>query len=69
MVEEGVGVREIDRAMRDFGFPVGPITLLDEVGIDVGAKINKILKEPFAARGVTLSSKGEALVEAGLFRP
>ena len=65
MVEEGVGVREIDRAMRDFGFPVGPITLLDEVGIDVGAKINKVLKEPFAARGITLSSKGEQLVEAG----
>ena len=65
MVEEGVGVREIDRAMRDFGFPVGPITLLDEVGIDVGAKINKVLKEPFAARGITLSGKGEQLVEAG----
>ena len=65
MVEEGVPVREIDRAMRDFGFPVGPLTLLDEVGIDVGAKINKVLKEPFAARGITLSSRGEALVEAG----
>ena len=65
MAEEGVGVREIDRAMRDFGFPVGPITLLDEVGIDVGAKINKVLKEPFAARGITLSGKGDALVEAG----
>ncbi len=65
LVEEGVGVRDIDKAMRDFGFPVGPIALLDEVGIDVGAKINKVLKEPFAARGITLSSRGEALVEAG----
>ncbi len=65
MLGEGVGVREIDRAMRDFGFPVGPITLLDEVGIDVGAKINKVLKEPFAVRGITLSTQGEALVEAG----
>lgn len=65
MVEEGVEVREIDRAMQDFGFPVGPITLLDEVGIDVGAKINRVLEAPFAARGVALSSRGEALVEAG----
>ncbi len=65
MLGEGVGVREVDKAMRDFGFPVGPITLLDEVGIDVGAKINKVLKEPFAARGITLSIQGEALVEAG----
>ncbi len=65
LVEEGVGVRDIDKAMRDFGFPVGPIALLDEVGIDVGVKINKVLKEPFAARGITLSSRGEVLVEAG----
>lgn len=65
MVEEGVGVRDLDRAMRDFGFPVGPITLLDEVGIDVGAKINEVLREPFAARGVTLSTKGDELVNAG----
>lgn len=65
LVEEGVGVRDLDRAMRDFGFPVGPITLLDEVGIDVGAKINKVLEKPFAARGVTLSTKGDELVNAG----
>ena len=29
----------LDGALLDFGFPVGPITLLDEVGIDVRAKI------------------------------
>ena len=66
MVEEGVSVQAIDRAMRDFGFPVGPITLLDEVGIDVGAKINKVLREPFAARGIVLSDKGEALMDDGI---
>ena len=65
LAEEGVNIRDLDRAMRDFGFPVGPITLLDEVGIDVGAKINKVLKEPFGARGITLSVKGDALVQAG----
>lgn len=66
LVEEGVSIQRIDRAMRDFGFPVGPITLLDEVGIDVGAKINKVLREPFAARGITLSDKGEMLMDAGI---
>lgn len=65
LAEEGVNVRDIDRAMRNFGFPVGPITLLDEVGIDVGAKINGVLKDPFAKRGITLSTKGETLVQAG----
>jgi 3-hydroxyacyl-CoA dehydrogenase/enoyl-CoA hydratase/3-hydroxybutyryl-CoA epimerase len=50
LVEEGVPVEDIDRAMVDFGFPVGPITLLDEVGIDVGAKVAKILHHAFGDR-------------------
>ena len=32
------------------GFPVGPITLLDEVGIDVGAKIIKVMKKYYGDR-------------------
>ncbi len=39
MLEEGAKIKDIDRAMKDFGYPVGPITLMDEVGIDVGAHI------------------------------
>ena len=50
LLEEGVAVEVIDKAMKDFGFPVGPITLLDEVGIDVGAKVQKILHHAFGAR-------------------
>ena len=50
LLEEGVAVDAIDKAMKDFGFPVGPITLLDEVGIDVGAKVQKILHHAFGAR-------------------
>ena len=50
LLEEGVSVEAIDKAMKDFGFPVGPITLLDEVGIDVGAKVQKILHHAFGAR-------------------
>lgn len=47
---EGYKVEDIDKAMLDFGFPVGPLTLLDEVGIDVGGKITKIMIEAFGAR-------------------
>ncbi|TVR77696.1 MAG: fatty acid oxidation complex subunit alpha FadJ [Chitinophagaceae bacterium] len=39
LLEEGAGIPEVDKALRQFGFPVGPITLLDEVGLDVGAHV------------------------------
>jgi 3-hydroxyacyl-CoA dehydrogenase/enoyl-CoA hydratase/3-hydroxybutyryl-CoA epimerase len=47
---EGVPVDKIDKALVDWGYPVGPITLLDEVGIDVGAKVGKIMLEAFGDR-------------------
>jgi 3-hydroxyacyl-CoA dehydrogenase / enoyl-CoA hydratase / 3-hydroxybutyryl-CoA epimerase len=50
LVEEGASVEAVDKAMVDFGFPVGPITLLDEVGIDVGAKIAKVMHQHFGDR-------------------
>jgi 3-hydroxyacyl-CoA dehydrogenase/enoyl-CoA hydratase/3-hydroxybutyryl-CoA epimerase len=40
----------VDKALVDFGFPVGPVTLLDEVGIDVGAKIAPILTKELGSR-------------------
>ncbi|UPT55344.1 fatty acid oxidation complex subunit alpha FadJ [Dickeya zeae] len=40
---EGEPVESIDRALVRFGFPVGPFTLLDEVGIDVAMKIVPVL--------------------------
>lgn len=47
---EGLSVESLDRALVKFGFPVGPITLLDEVGIDVGAKIAPILEQELGSR-------------------
>lgn len=47
---EGEPVEHIDKALVKFGFPVGPITLLDEVGIDVGAKISPILSKELGER-------------------
>lgn len=49
-LNEGIPVETLDSALVDFGFPVGPITLLDEVGIDVGAKVAGIMEEAFGAR-------------------
>ncbi|MEL7290978.1 MAG: fatty acid oxidation complex subunit alpha FadJ [Pseudomonadota bacterium] len=39
----GEPIEQLDTALLNFGFPVGPITLLDEVGVDIGAKIMPIL--------------------------
>src|SRR6185437_15029174 len=50
LLDEGASVESIDAAMVDFGFPVGPMTLLDEVGIDVGGKVSVVLAEAFGAR-------------------
>lgn len=40
-LEEGNAIEKIDKAMLDFGMPVGPIRLTDEVGIDIPYKIFK----------------------------
>ncbi|CAI0703499.1 fatty acid oxidation complex subunit alpha FadJ [Serratia proteamaculans] len=47
---EGEPIEALDKALVDFGFPVGPITLLDEVGIDVGTKIIPVLVEQLGPR-------------------
>jgi 3-hydroxyacyl-CoA dehydrogenase/enoyl-CoA hydratase/3-hydroxybutyryl-CoA epimerase len=47
---EGASVEDIDGALVGFGFPVGPMTLLDEVGIDVGAKVAKVMHGAFGER-------------------
>jgi 3-hydroxyacyl-CoA dehydrogenase/enoyl-CoA hydratase/3-hydroxybutyryl-CoA epimerase len=47
---EGAAIEDIDRAMITFGFPVGPLALTDEVGIDVAAHVSKILADAFEDR-------------------
>jgi 3-hydroxyacyl-CoA dehydrogenase/enoyl-CoA hydratase/3-hydroxybutyryl-CoA epimerase len=62
LVEEGADSVAIDKAMRQFGYPVGPITLIDEVGIDVGAHVAKGLGKMFAARGMQSSDAFPKLI-------
>lgn len=50
LLVEGAAVEDVDAALLEFGFPVGPLTLLDEVGIDVGAKVAHIMEGAFGAR-------------------
>lgn len=50
ILQEGSSVEAIDQTMEAFGFPVGPMKLTDEVGIDVGVKAAKVLGEAFKER-------------------
>jgi 3-hydroxyacyl-CoA dehydrogenase len=66
LVEEGARIEDVDRAMKDFGYPVGPLALVDEVGIDVGAHVAQDLGRAFADRGLEGSGAMPRLYEAGL---
>ena len=49
-LEDGAGIELIDRTIYDFGMPMGPFTLSDEVGLDVGYKVAKILADRYGER-------------------
>lgn len=50
LLEEGVSVKDLDQAALNFGMPMGPCRLLDEVGIDVGVKVAKVMHEGLGER-------------------
>jgi 3-hydroxyacyl-CoA dehydrogenase/enoyl-CoA hydratase/3-hydroxybutyryl-CoA epimerase len=67
LLEEGNSIESIDKAMLDFGMPMGPLTLLDEVGIDVAAKVAVILGDAFADRMAQKSSVVDKLYKDGRY--
>jgi len=50
LFESGAAARDLDEAMLDFGMPMGPLRLLDEVGLDVASHICGTLAEKFPGR-------------------
>lgn len=64
LLDQGASIEQVDRALVKFGFPVGPFTLLDEVGLDIAGKSGRILVERFGDRmqpSVTL----QRVIESG----
>jgi len=64
LLDEGASIDAVDAALTAFGFPVGPITLLDEVGIDVGGKVGQVLSDGFGHQNDTSDSL-RRVVESG----
>ena len=50
ILEEGSKIEKIDALIKDFGMPMGPFTLADTVGIDIGYKVATILNEAYGSR-------------------
>jgi enoyl-CoA hydratase / long-chain 3-hydroxyacyl-CoA dehydrogenase len=50
LIKAGVSPQRLDRALLDFGFPMGPATLADSVGIDVGIHVQTFLAQHLGDR-------------------
>lgn len=50
LLQDGVSIERIDEVMLQFGMPMGPLRLADEVGLDTAAKVAKILNEAYGKR-------------------
>ncbi len=65
MAEEGVSVQAIDGAMRAFGMPMGPLRLIDEIGIEVALEVGKELATAYSDR-MSIAPILSKLYSAGL---
>lgn len=63
LILAGEPIDHIDKALLNFGFPVGPVKLLDEVGIDVGTKIIPVLMDAFGERFTAPSAFDKVLAD------
>jgi len=65
LLDEGVSVEAVDRAMLEFGMPMGPLRLIDEVGIDVAYDVAQELAEAFGDR-ISVAPVLQRVAEEGL---
>jgi 3-hydroxyacyl-CoA dehydrogenase/enoyl-CoA hydratase/3-hydroxybutyryl-CoA epimerase len=64
LLEAGHDPREIDYAATEFGMPMGPIRLLDEVGLDVAAHVSKVMLGGYGER-MAVPNFAEKLLAVG----
>lgn len=61
MATEGIPLEVIDQVAENFGMPMGPIELIDTVGLDVARGVSKVLSEAF---GRDVPGDIEAMVDS-----
>ncbi len=64
LFEQGAEVKDVDEAMLDFGMPMGPLRLIDEVGVDIAHHVSETLSGPFS-RYVVVPKVLDKLLERG----
>jgi len=64
LFEAGASMKNLDEAMLDFGMPMGPMRLLDEVGIDVALHVAQTLAASFSNRMAVPELLGK-MIQAG----
>jgi 3-hydroxyacyl-CoA dehydrogenase/enoyl-CoA hydratase/3-hydroxybutyryl-CoA epimerase len=50
LVAEGMKVEEVDRVMKRFGMPMGPLELLDQIGLDIAAHVAQSMRPVLGGR-------------------
>lgn len=66
LLSDGASIETIDELAVRFGFPVGPVTLLDEVGLDVAEKVAQVMQGAYGDRLQASGGPGvPALVKVG----
>lgn len=64
LIDDGASIDAVDAALVAFGFPVGAITLLDEVGLDIAGKSGPIMAAAFGDR-MRPSTTLQRVIESG----
>ena len=65
LLADGYQLEEIDAAAVNFGMPMGPLRLLDEIGLDIAAKVSKNMEEDYGAR-MAGPNYAQVLLDKGL---
>jgi len=64
ILSQGVSIRRIDQAMRRWGWPVGPLELLDEVGLDIAHHAGQVMAPYFGER-IAAPPAFQKMIDAG----